>query len=94
MGPFEAFRCSQPAPRVAGQALAGAGAAAAAAGSAPTPPPKRRRSGGSASPAAAPTPQQPAPAGGPPAAGLALEKLGDQPLRLVIVGHNPSDHAW
>ena len=22
------------------------------------------------------------------------EKLGDQPLRLVIVGHNPSDHAW
>ena len=22
------------------------------------------------------------------------EKLGDKPLRLVIVGHNPSDHAW
>ncbi|GMH40337.1 hypothetical protein BSKO_08241 [Bryopsis sp. KO-2023] len=22
------------------------------------------------------------------------EKLGDSPLRLVIVGHNPSDHAW
>lgn len=22
------------------------------------------------------------------------EKLGDQPLRLIIVGHNPSDHAW
>ena len=22
------------------------------------------------------------------------EKLGDQALRLVIVGHNPSDHAW
>eukprot|EP00198_Chlamydomonas_reinhardtii_P014066 XP_001703403.1 predicted protein [Chlamydomonas reinhardtii] len=22
------------------------------------------------------------------------EKLGDDPLRLVIVGHNPSEHAW
>ncbi|KAL0040019.1 hypothetical protein WJX79_002888 [Trebouxia sp. C0005] len=22
------------------------------------------------------------------------EKLGDHPLRLIIVGHNPSDHAW
>ncbi|KAG2442614.1 hypothetical protein HXX76_002699 [Chlamydomonas incerta] len=22
------------------------------------------------------------------------EKLGDAPLRLVIVGHNPSEHAW
>lgn len=22
------------------------------------------------------------------------ERLGDQPLRLIIVGHNPSDHAW
>lgn len=22
------------------------------------------------------------------------EKLGDVPLRLIIVGHNPSDHAW
>ena len=27
------------------------------------------------------------------AAGLP-ERLGDQPLRLIIVGHNPSDHAW
>jgi hypothetical protein len=30
---------------------------------------------------------QPAPAGVP-------ELLGDAPLRLVLVGHNPSDHAW
>ena len=33
----------------------------------------------------------------PPASvtgGLALEKLGDAPLRLVFVGHNPSAHAW
>ncbi len=22
------------------------------------------------------------------------EKLGDRPLRLMLVGHNPSDHAW
>lgn len=22
------------------------------------------------------------------------EKLGDAPLRLIIVGHNPSEHAW
>lgn len=22
------------------------------------------------------------------------EKLGDRPLRLILVGHNPSDHAW
>lgn len=22
------------------------------------------------------------------------ERLGDHPLRLIIVGHNPSDHAW
>jgi len=22
------------------------------------------------------------------------EKLGEHPLRLIIVGHNPSDHAW
>lgn len=22
------------------------------------------------------------------------EKLGDLPLRLIIIGHNPSDHAW
>ena len=29
----------------------------------------------------------PAPAGVP-------ELLGDAPLRLVLVGHNPSDHAW
>jgi len=28
-----------------------------------------------------------------PVAGLP-EKLGDAPLRLIIVGHNPSEHAW
>ena len=22
------------------------------------------------------------------------EKLGDMPLRLILVGHNPSEHAW
>lgn len=22
------------------------------------------------------------------------EKLGSEPLRLIIVGHNPSEHAW
>ena len=22
------------------------------------------------------------------------EKLGDRPLRLILVGHNPSEHAW
>jgi len=22
------------------------------------------------------------------------EKLGDLPLRMIIVGHNPSEHAW
>ncbi|GAB4814442.1 hypothetical protein N2152v2_001488 [Parachlorella kessleri] len=31
----------------------------------------------------------------PPNAAVGLaEMLGDLPLRLVIVGHNPSDHAW
>ena len=37
-------------------------------------------------------------AGKPPseaaAEGGLAEKLGDRPLRLVIVGHNPSAHAW
>lgn len=31
--------------------------------------------------------------GQPPPAGVP-ELLGDAPLRLVLVGHNPSDHAW
>lgn len=22
------------------------------------------------------------------------EKLGDRPLRLILIGHNPSAHAW
>lgn len=30
----------------------------------------------------------------PPTPGGLLEKLGSSPLRLIIVGHNPSDHAW
>jgi hypothetical protein len=33
-------------------------------------------------------PSAPRPPGGVP------EKLGEQPLRLIIIGHNPSDHAW
>jgi TDG/mug DNA glycosylase family protein len=46
--------------------------------------------------AAAPAPPLPPPAGQPAqgGGGLALEKMGDLPLRLIIVGHNPSDHAW
>lgn len=28
------------------------------------------------------------------AVGGLVEKLGDVPLRLIIVGHNPSEHAW
>lgn len=39
----------------------------------------------------------PAPAAGaepqPPPTGVP-ELLGDAPLRLILVGHNPSDHAW
>ncbi|EFJ51932.1 hypothetical protein VOLCADRAFT_116135 [Volvox carteri f. nagariensis] len=61
-------------------------AAAAAAAAAPGNP-----GGGPATAAAAaskPPPPSPLTPRGVP------EKLGDQPLRLIIVGHNPSAHAW
>ncbi len=45
----------------------------------------RRRARPSGEPAS--SPPRPPPAGVP-------EKLGDRPLRLIIVGHNPSAHAW
>lgn len=88
-GAFEAFRCTRP----TGQAQAAAEAAAAS-------PPKRRKTsdgGGAAAVAAA---AAGAPAAAPAAwqqqraAGLALEKMGDAPLRCVIVGHNPRSVSW
>lgn len=44
-------------------------------------------------PAASPSAANSA-AGAGRAVGLAPEKMGDAPLRLVIVGHNPSQAAW
>jgi hypothetical protein len=86
--PLQAFRCARP--------LAGAPAArpAQAIAAAASPEPvqrakKRRKRQDSddqlAASAAAAGGSKPAEPGG----GLALEKMGDQPLRLVIVGHNP-----
>jgi TDG/mug DNA glycosylase family protein len=61
----------------------------------PSPPPPARRNSSKATAAAAAVnspsqaqTQAPLPPGGVP------EKLGDAPLRLIIVGHNPSSHAW
>ncbi|EFN55236.1 hypothetical protein CHLNCDRAFT_134530 [Chlorella variabilis] len=95
---FEAFRLARPVGGAAAARSAGQGpprAAAASPAEQQGPPAKRRRgqppatSGSGAAAAAAAPPQAPSPAGG-----LALEKMGDAPLRLVIVGHNPSEHAW
>ncbi|GIL42815.1 hypothetical protein Vafri_192 [Volvox africanus] len=50
---------------------------------------------GSSKPSAPAFPSPPllVPSPPPPPPGVP-EKLGDRPLRLVIVGHNPSAHAW
>ncbi|KAF8069663.1 Tdg [Scenedesmus sp. PABB004] len=66
---------------------AGARPAAAAAAAAPR---GRPAAGAAVRPAKrARTDQEfPSPPGGLP------EKLGDAPLRLMLVGHNPSEHAW
>lgn len=92
---FEAFRCQAPPLKAAAVRAASGLPEQSVAVTAVTPPraaKRRRQEGGGGAAAAAPpagqqlTQQQPA--------GLALEKMGDQPLRLVIVGHNPSEHAW
>lgn len=63
-----------------------ASGSASAPAPAPKPKPKPAKPGAAAA-------AQPAGAGG---GGELLEKFGEpeRPLRLVIVGHNPSDHAW
>ncbi|PNH04627.1 hypothetical protein TSOC_009204 [Tetrabaena socialis] len=67
--------------------------AAARAPPAPAAPPAARgRAASRSQPAAAPSTPPARPATTPPAG--VPEKLGDAPLRLVIVGHNPSAHAW
>ena len=88
--PLQAFRLARPVGGAAAARSAGQGpprAAAASPAEQQGPPAKRRRgqppatSGSGAAAAAAAPPQAPSPAGG-----LALEKMGDAPLRLVIVG--------
>ncbi|KAG2499959.1 hypothetical protein HYH03_002244 [Edaphochlamys debaryana] len=62
-----------------------------------TPQAARRPRAASASNPAAPATSPATAAAAAAAAGAApgvLEKLGDAPLRLVVVGHNPSAHAW
>ncbi|KXZ56817.1 hypothetical protein GPECTOR_1g736 [Gonium pectorale] len=55
--------------------------------------PRRRKAASRATPGSTPGPRaSPAAAKAPPRG--VPEKLGDAPLRLVIVGHNPSEHAW
>lgn len=90
---FDAFRCQAPrlkaAAARAATSLPDQAAVAVAAATPPRAAKRRRQEGGGG--AAAEAPQA---AAAKPPAGLALEKMGDQPLRLVIVGHNPSEHAW
>jgi hypothetical protein len=79
--------------------LAGAAAAPPPAPAAAPSPAKRSKSGSGSgrSKSASPAKQPPPPRGGPgrpPPPGGVPEKLGEGPLRLIIIGHNPSDHAW
>lgn len=52
--------------------------------------PAKRKAASSADAKSAPAES---PAGQPPPKGVP-ELLGNAPLRLILVGHNPSDHAW
>lgn len=81
---MQAFRCVKP--RLSGKPQAAATPAAKPAPAADSS--RRKQPKHKLTAAAAPGPQQQQPAGGLP------EKLGDRPLRLIIVGHNPSDVAW
>ncbi|GLC44399.1 uracil DNA N-glycosylase Thp1 [Pleodorina starrii] len=56
----------------------------------PAPPPPASQAGASAARVRAA--RAAAVASGPPRG--VPEKLGDRPLRLIVVGHNPSAHAW
>eukprot|EP00887_Chlorella_sp_A99_P004909 scaffold4.g4909.t1 len=86
---FEAFRCAKPDAAAARAAAATTASAGKGSGS-PSRAAKRQRLQQPAD-RAAPAPPTDAP---PPVGGLP-EKLGEgAPLRLIIVGHNPSETAW